>query len=105
MADDDKHIITAEQAIDCLADGALVHNFVQAGFALVGCGHRDRPDAPLLVAGGYLSAEATRDGAEARSAQQAPGANGRPRTPYSAPAVPKMILFWRAIGMIVKVSA
>lgn len=41
---DKKIIITAEQAEGLLNDGPRIHNFVQAGPALVGCDY-DREDA------------------------------------------------------------
>jgi hypothetical protein len=38
MADNDKHIITAEQAIDCLPQGETIHNFLNPSPGLMlGC--------------------------------------------------------------------
>ncbi|PWJ88400.1 hypothetical protein C8D77_111123 [Mesorhizobium loti] len=36
-ADDDKFPLTAEEAESLLAEGEYVHNFMQAGFAILGC--------------------------------------------------------------------
>lgn len=44
MSEEEKIVLTPDEAISLLADGEIVHNFAQTSFALVGCDY-DRAEA------------------------------------------------------------